>query len=149
MLPKCGCNTSFAPLFEQTLLPAPFDNRVEQTFLSIRFGKPLPEARQDGKVEAGIIVLEPQQIPERNAVSHGIRHFPVGQTLGVLHDQYECQSPRRCGRLTNLREEVGKHLIGKDRPQFIAEREVAVAFGKSRVGSSGGHLRYGWNRLRF
>lgn len=55
----------------------------------VRLHEPLPKARQDGVVEARIVVLEAQQIPQSDAGPHSIGCFPVRQTLGVLHDEYK------------------------------------------------------------
>jgi hypothetical protein len=61
-------------------------------------------------------------------------------------------SAKRQGGLTRLaaaREQVGKVIVGKDRPESISEREIRISFGECRARNSSGFVGYGleWSEL--
>ena len=59
-----------------------------------------------------------------------------------LPNRHQRQPPRGQGWLAPRREQGGKVLVLKDRSQGIAEGQIRMPFGKSRMGPTSGFVRH-------
>jgi len=107
------------------------------------------ELTQQRGIKAGIAQLQSQAILPIDATAHRLGGLSVRESLQKLEDRDQRQPPGRLGGLPDRREQIRKGLIGVDRPHFIADRQVEIAFGKGCTRYSDGFFGHwgNWHRL--
>ena len=119
-----------SPGLEQAQRPAALQQLVEEELFGAARQQSVPEFAQHRKVKARIRQLEAQQILPVDARADRLRRLAICEVLPKLHDRHQRQPPRGQARVAPRREQGGKVLVLKDRPEGIPERQIRMAFGK-------------------
>src|SRR5215471_5009172 len=105
---------------DQPLLLTPLQQLLQAPCLGTPREEPIPALTEDGKIEARLGQLQPQQIFPINTCTDGLGSLTVGEMLTKLPNGHQRQTPGGLTRLAAAREQVGKVVVGKDGPEVIA-----------------------------
>lgn len=71
-------------------------------------------------MKAGVVKVEPEQVPEVDPCSDRVCCLTVGKSFGKLHDGHQSQAPGCFAGLPNLWEEMSEHVVVEDGAELIS-----------------------------
>ncbi len=138
----------FATRLEPALRLALLQQPLEEPLTGLMGYEAGAELTEDRGIKPGITQLQSQGVLPIDATAHRLGGLSVRESLQKLEDRDQRQPPGSLGGLSDRREHIRKGLIGVDRPQFIADRQVEIAFGKGGTRYSDGFFGHWGNRHR-
>ena len=109
--------------------------------LGVMLHKAAAKLAQDGVVKTALSEFQAEQVFPVNAGAYRISSLSVGQAFPELEQRDECQTNRRCCRLTLCGKAVSEVGIRKEHCQLIVHPHHEVAVGEDGTSNARGVLR--------